>query len=69
MAKLDEALELVEWIKAGKPVPCSKGPADEYMIAMADEIAKLRTAIHYALRFENFGVQGLAKLRSVIENV
>lgn len=42
MSKIEEALEIVSLIKAGKPVPCGKGPADEYMVALGEEIAALR---------------------------
>jgi hypothetical protein len=45
MAKLEEALEIAEWIRTGTPISCAKGSADEYMLAMADEIEKLRAAL------------------------
>ena len=49
MEPTEEALEIVALIRAGKPIPCSKGSADRYLLALADELAALKDALAVAV--------------------
>lgn len=62
------AQKIATLIRSKKPVPCSAGPADEYIVALDSELRRLRRVvikrIEHQLVWEHCGLDGTTYLAS-----